>query len=157
MLPSVGSGVRQKPAAAVLLQGACSVPMLSTGTLVDCKAALKAPSVPRCNTLNRELYNATTKCAPLCSLISYLQPARNRELLEALQRKRMTAIGMDMIPRTISRAQSFDSLSSQANIAGYRAVIEAGPCSRSQLPDKAMIPTGFAAAFGHGRCPCWKV
>ena len=40
----------------------------------------------------------------------------------------MTAIGMDMIPRTISRAQSFDSLSSQANIAGYRAVIEAGVC-----------------------------
>ena len=68
------------------------------------------------------------KCAPFCSLISYLYPARNRELLEALQQKRMTAIGMDMIPRTISRAQSFDTLSSQANIAGYRAVIEAGPC-----------------------------
>ena len=58
--------------------------------------------------------------------MSYLYPARNRELLEALQRKRLTAVGMDMIPRTISRAQSFDSLSSQANIAGYRAVIEAG-------------------------------
>ncbi len=43
----------------------------------------------------------------------------------------MTAIGMDMIPRTISRAQSFDTLSSQANIAGYRAVIEAGPSSWS--------------------------
>ncbi len=64
--------------------------------------------------------------APFCSLISYLYPARNRDLLKALSQKRMTAIGMDMIPRTISRAQSFDTLSSQANIAGYRAVIEAG-------------------------------
>ena len=69
----------------------------------------------------------TECCADACSLISYLYPARNRELLEALQQKRMTAVSMDMIPRTISRAQSFDSLSSQANIAGYRAVIEAGP------------------------------
>ena len=51
-----------------------------------------------------------TGCALARSLISYLYPARSRELLEALQQKRMTAISMDMIPRTISRAQSFDSL-----------------------------------------------
>eukprot|EP00884_Botryococcus_braunii_P006438 jgi/Botrbrau1/15796/Bobra.4_1s0147.1 len=58
-------------------------------------------------------------------LISYIYPARNKELLDLLQKKKMTVIGMDCIPRTISRAQTFDSLSSMANIAGYKAVIEA--------------------------------
>ncbi|GLI60330.1 hypothetical protein VaNZ11_002448 [Volvox africanus] len=58
-------------------------------------------------------------------LFSYLYPARNKELIEALARRKATAIGMDCIPRTISRAQMFDSLSSMANIAGYRAVTEA--------------------------------
>ncbi|GIL91985.1 hypothetical protein Vretimale_18536 [Volvox reticuliferus] len=58
-------------------------------------------------------------------LFSYLYPARNKELIEALAKRKATAIGMDCIPRTISRAQMFDSLSSMANIAGYRAVTEA--------------------------------
>ncbi|EFJ50339.1 hypothetical protein VOLCADRAFT_58405, partial [Volvox carteri f. nagariensis] len=58
-------------------------------------------------------------------LLSYLYPARNKELVEALAKRNTTAIGMDCIPRTISRAQMFDSLSSMANIAGYRAVTEA--------------------------------
>ncbi|GLC33858.1 hypothetical protein PLESTB_000811600 [Pleodorina starrii] len=58
-------------------------------------------------------------------LFSYLYPARNKELIEALASRKATAIGMDCIPRTISRAQMFDSLSSMANIAGYRAVVEA--------------------------------
>ncbi|PZQ52390.1 MAG: Re/Si-specific NAD(P)(+) transhydrogenase subunit alpha [Rhodovulum sulfidophilum] len=58
-------------------------------------------------------------------LISFLYPAQNGELLERLQEKGVTALAMDMVPR-ISRAQKMDALSSMANIAGYRAVIEAG-------------------------------
>jgi NAD(P) transhydrogenase subunit alpha len=58
-------------------------------------------------------------------LVSFLYPAQNPELLEALKDKGVTAIAMDMVPR-ISRAQKMDALSSMANIAGYRAVIEAG-------------------------------
>ena len=58
-------------------------------------------------------------------VISFLYPAQNAELLEALKAKGVTAIAMDMVPR-ISRAQKMDALSSMANIAGYRAVIEAG-------------------------------
>ena len=58
-------------------------------------------------------------------VISFLYPAQNPELLEALKAKGATAIAMDMVPR-ISRAQKMDALSSMANIAGYRAVIEAG-------------------------------
>ncbi len=56
--------------------------------------------------------------------LSYLWPAQNPDLLEKLAAKRINAIAMDAIPR-ISRAQKMDVLSSMANIAGYRAVIEA--------------------------------
>ncbi len=56
-------------------------------------------------------------------LISYLWPAQNPELLKKLSQKGVNAIAMDAIPR-ISRAQKMDVLSSMANIAGYRAVIE---------------------------------
>jgi H+-translocating NAD(P) transhydrogenase subunit alpha len=58
------------------------------------------------------------------TVISFLYPAQNRELLEALAARKATVLAMDAIPR-ISRAQKMDALSSMANIAGYRAVIEA--------------------------------
>jgi NAD(P) transhydrogenase subunit alpha len=59
------------------------------------------------------------------TLISFFWPAQNPELLEIVKARGATAIAMDMVPR-ISRAQKMDALSSMANIAGYRAVIEAG-------------------------------
>jgi NAD(P) transhydrogenase subunit alpha len=58
-------------------------------------------------------------------VVSFVYPAQNAELLESLKAKGVTAIAMDMVPR-ISRAQKMDALSSMANIAGYRAVVEAG-------------------------------
>ncbi|RID93658.1 Re/Si-specific NAD(P)(+) transhydrogenase subunit alpha [Gemmobacter lutimaris] len=59
------------------------------------------------------------------TLISFFWPAQNPELLEAAKERGATVVAMDMVPR-ISRAQKMDALSSMANIAGYRAVIEAG-------------------------------
>ena len=59
------------------------------------------------------------------TLISFFWPAQNSELLEQARAQGATVIAMDMVPR-ISRAQKMDALSSMANIAGYRAVIEAG-------------------------------
>ncbi|MCG3266540.1 Re/Si-specific NAD(P)(+) transhydrogenase subunit alpha [Yoonia sp. I 8.24] len=59
------------------------------------------------------------------TLISFFYPAQNAALMEAANKKGATVIAMDMVPR-ISRAQKMDALSSMANIAGYRAVIEAG-------------------------------
>lgn len=56
-------------------------------------------------------------------LLSYLWPAQNQDLLKTLADKKVNAVAMDAIPR-ISRAQKMDVLSSMANIAGYRAVIE---------------------------------
>lgn len=59
------------------------------------------------------------------TLISFFWPAQNPELLQIVKARGATAVAMDMVPR-ISRAQKMDALSSMANIAGYRAVIEAG-------------------------------
>ncbi|MBC6436700.1 MAG: Re/Si-specific NAD(P)(+) transhydrogenase subunit alpha [Rhodobacteraceae bacterium] len=58
-------------------------------------------------------------------LISFFYPGANDELMELAKGKGANVIAMDMVPR-ISRAQKMDALSSMANIAGYRAVIEAG-------------------------------
>ena len=59
------------------------------------------------------------------TLISLINPGANADLLETAAKKGSTVVAMDMVPR-ISRAQKMDVLSSMANIAGYRAVIEAG-------------------------------
>ncbi|WP_334194793.1 Re/Si-specific NAD(P)(+) transhydrogenase subunit alpha [Pararhodobacter sp.] len=59
------------------------------------------------------------------TLIAFFWPAQNAEMLELAKEKGATVVAMDMVPR-ISRAQKMDALSSMANIAGYRAVIEAG-------------------------------
>ena len=59
------------------------------------------------------------------TLISFFYPAQNEALMGKVAKKGATLIAMDMVPR-ISRAQKMDALSSMANIAGYRAVIEAG-------------------------------
>jgi len=57
-------------------------------------------------------------------LISFVWPGQNEELLQHFAERKVTVLAMDSIPR-ISRAQKLDALSSMANIAGYRAVIEA--------------------------------
>jgi len=59
------------------------------------------------------------------TLISFFTPAENEEQMQMAAEKGATVIAMEMVPR-ISRAQKMDALSSMANIAGYRAVIEAG-------------------------------
>ena len=77
--------------------------------------------VLKVNAPNREEIAALRDGATLVSLIS---PALNPDLVEQLASRPITALAMDAVPR-ISRAQSLDVLSSMANIAGYRAVIEA--------------------------------
>ncbi len=59
------------------------------------------------------------------TLVSFFWPGANEPLMELAKSKGASVIAMDMVPR-ISRAQKMDALSSMANIAGYRAVIEAG-------------------------------
>lgn len=59
------------------------------------------------------------------TLVSFFWPAQSQELLNKIAKTGANVVAMDMVPR-ISRAQKMDALSSMANIAGYRAVIEAG-------------------------------
>src|ERR671920_1577615 len=81
---------------------------------VDVVVKVRPPSTTKAG----QLKNAQT-------LISFFYPAQNKDLLELCRHQGATVIAMDMVPR-ISRAQKMDALSSMANIAGYRAVIEAG-------------------------------
>lgn len=59
------------------------------------------------------------------TLFSMINPAQNEELVKKIREKNITCFAMDQMPRTLSRAQAYDVLSSMANIAGYRAVVEA--------------------------------
>ncbi len=59
------------------------------------------------------------------TLISFVWPAQNPELMQQLAARKATVLAIDSLPRTLSRAQKMDALTSQAGVAGYRAVIEA--------------------------------
>lgn len=87
------------------------------------------------------------------TLISFIWPAQNAELLEKLAEKQATVIGMDAVPR-ISRAQKLDALSSMANIAGYRAVIEAannfGRFFTGQITAAGKVPPAKVLVIGAG-------
>ncbi len=61
------------------------------------------------------------------TVISFVYPAQNKQLLDDLNGIDFNLVAMDCVPR-ISRAQKMDALSSMANIAGYRAVVEAANC-----------------------------
>jgi NAD(P) transhydrogenase subunit alpha len=61
---------------------------------------------------------------PGATLISFIWPAQNKPLLDRLAARKLTVLAMDAVPR-ITRAQKLDALSAMANIAGYRAVVEA--------------------------------
>lgn len=87
------------------------------------------------------------------TLIAFLWPAQNPELLKTLSSKGVTALAMDSIPR-ISRAQKMDALSSMANIGGYRAVVEAaqhfGRFFTGQITAAGRIPPAKVLVIGAG-------
>jgi NAD(P) transhydrogenase subunit alpha len=87
------------------------------------------------------------------TLISLISPALKPELLEELSTRPITVLAMDAVPR-ISRAQSLDVLSSMANIAGYRAVIEAahafGRFFTGQVTAAGKVPPAKVMVVGAG-------
>jgi len=86
-------------------------------------------------------------------LISFFWPAQNPELLKKLAERGVTTLAMDSVPR-ISRAQKMDALSSMANIAGYRAVVEAaqhfGRFFTGQITAAGKIPPAKVLVIGAG-------
>jgi NAD(P) transhydrogenase subunit alpha len=87
------------------------------------------------------------------TLVSFFYPAKNPELIERLTKRKGTVIAMDQVPR-VTRAQKMDALSSMANIAGYRAVIEAasfyGRFFTGQMTAAGKVPPAKVLIIGAG-------
>jgi H+-translocating NAD(P) transhydrogenase subunit alpha len=90
---------------------------------------------------------------PGATLVSFLWPGKNKELVDRLAARKVTAIAIDQVPR-ITRAQKMDALSSMANIAGYRAVIEAasfyGRFFTGQMTAAGRVPPAKVLVIGAG-------
>ncbi|QGY29290.1 Re/Si-specific NAD(P)(+) transhydrogenase subunit alpha [Pantoea cypripedii] len=87
------------------------------------------------------------------TLVSFIWPAQNPVLLEKLAARNVTVMAMDSVPR-ISRAQALDALSSMANIAGYRAIVEAahefGRFFTGQITAAGKVPPAKVMVIGAG-------
>lgn len=109
----------------------------------DILLKVRAPDVNEVRNLLKENGN----------LISFLYPAQNKSLIDEMAKKRATVFAMDCVPR-ISRAQVFDALSSMANIAGYKAVLEAsnafGRFFTGQITAAGKIPPAKVLVIGGG-------
>jgi NAD(P) transhydrogenase subunit alpha len=90
---------------------------------------------------------------PGATLVSFIWPATNGALLEQLAARKATVLAMDQIPR-VTRAQKMDALSSMANIAGYRAIIEAasffGRFFTGQMTAAGKVPPAKVLVIGAG-------
>ncbi|MDP5240765.1 Re/Si-specific NAD(P)(+) transhydrogenase subunit alpha [Uliginosibacterium sp. 31-16] len=89
-----------------------------------------------------------------CTLISFIWPAQNPELMQKLAAKKVTVLAIDALPRQLSRAQKMDALTSQAGVAGYRAVIEAangfGRFFNGQITAAGKVPPAKVFIAGAG-------
>jgi NAD(P) transhydrogenase subunit alpha len=88
------------------------------------------------------------------TLISFIWPAQNPELMQQLTAKKATVLAIDALPRMLSRAQKMDALTSQAGVTGYRAVIEAanafGRFFNGQITAAGKVPPAKVFIAGAG-------
>ena len=88
------------------------------------------------------------------TLIGFVWPAQNPELMAALQAKKATVLAIDCLPRQLSRAQKMDALTSMAGVSGYRAVVEAanafGRFFNGQVTAAGKIPPAQVFIAGAG-------
>jgi NAD(P) transhydrogenase subunit alpha len=88
------------------------------------------------------------------TLIGFLWPAQNPDLMQQLAAKKVTALSIDALPRTLSRAQKMDALTSMAGVSGYRAVIEAagafGRFFNGQITAAGKVPPAKVFIAGAG-------
>lgn len=93
------------------------------------------------------------KLRPKSKLVSFIWPAKNESLVNKLKDHGLTTLAMDCVPR-ISRAQKLDALSSMANIAGYRAIVEAanefGSFFTGQITAAGKVPPAKVMVIGAG-------
>src|SRR5665647_1877642 len=88
------------------------------------------------------------------TLITFIWPAQNPELMQQLAARKVTVLAIDALPRMLSRAQKMDALTSQAGVAGYRAVIEAanafGRFFSGQITAAGKVPPAKVFIAGAG-------
>ena len=88
------------------------------------------------------------------TLIGFLWPAQNPDLMQQLAAKKVTALSIDALPRTLSRAQKMDALTSMAGVSGYRAVVEAanafGRFFNGQITAAGKVPPAKVFIAGAG-------
>ncbi|MFP8781325.1 Re/Si-specific NAD(P)(+) transhydrogenase subunit alpha [Hydrogenophaga sp. RWCD_12] len=88
------------------------------------------------------------------TLIGFIWPAQNPELMQQLAAKKVTALSIDALPRTLSRAQKMDALTSMAGVSGYRAVVEAanafGRFFNGQITAAGKVPPAKVFIAGAG-------
>jgi NAD(P) transhydrogenase len=88
------------------------------------------------------------------TLVSMIQPAINGDLYKELTKQNTNIFALDCVPRMLSRGQAFDTLSSQANIAGYRAIIEAAEAFprffAGQMTAAGKVPPAKVLVLGAG-------
>jgi NAD(P) transhydrogenase subunit alpha len=88
------------------------------------------------------------------TLISFIWPAQNPELMQLLAAKNVTVLAIDALPRMLSRAQKMDALTSMAGVTGYRAVIEAanafGRFFNGQITAAGKVPPAKVFIAGAG-------
>ena len=91
---------------------------------------------------------------PGTTLIGFIWPAQNPQLMEQLAAKQATVLAIDCLPRTLSRAQKMDALTSTAGVSGYRAVIEAanafGRYFNGQITAAGKVPPAKVFVAGAG-------
>ena len=91
---------------------------------------------------------------PGTTLVSFIWPAQNPELMQQLAARKLTVLAIDSLPRQLSRAQKMDALTSMASISGYRAVIEAanafGRFFNGQVTAAGKIPPAKVFVAGAG-------
>ena len=119
-------------------------------SIVDAATSFSSDLVLKVNAPTQE---EASLLKPGSTLVSFIAPAQNPELLETLSNKSVTTLAMEMVPR-MTRSQSMDALSSMANIAGYRAVIEAthhfGRFLTGQITAAGKMPPAKVMIIGAG-------
>lgn len=134
LVPTVIERLRTGGSAVVVEAGAGAAALIPDEDYVRAGATLGDPwSADVVVTVNPPAEQEISALRPGSSLIGFLAPRTRPELGERLRRAGVVGYAMEAVPR-ISRAQAMDALSSQANIAGYKAVLHAAECSTRFFP-----------------------
>ena len=146
--------------AVVVEQGAGELADLSDAAYVEAGATI-APSAAAlwsdCDIVFKVRAPTTEEVALMHegqTLIGFLWPAQNPDLMQQLAAKKVTALSIDALPRTLSRAQKMDALTSMAGVSGYRAVVESanafGRFFNGQITAAGKVPPAKVFIAGAG-------